>query len=414
MFTLSTSALALAIAHSPWAAAPLVASTATTASATDAVDLSAIEAALAADAAETSKAPAPTGGRSLQSLLPDIAFIADIALAAFSSDENLQTGGHDPTANGFNLQQLEMAIGSKVDPYFRLDGNLVFAEAGVEIEEIYATTLELPAGLQVRFGQFLTRFGRQNATHPHSWAFADQPIALGRVFGGEGNRGLGLEVSWLAPLPWYVELLASSTNARGEATARSFYGPEDLGVDGPLDLQTTAAVKQFFPLSDDLSLALGLSGATGPNATGRSNRSDVFGVDLFVKYRPITTESTTEVALTSEWLYRRRQIPSDLLTDVSGYVQLAWRFAARWSSAARWELGTAAKGEAGDTGLDPLDPEWTASRQRTSLALTFHPTEFSRLRLQGSADQPAWRDETIWAAFLAAEVSIGAHSAHTF
>ena len=55
-----------------------------------------------------------------------------------------------------------------VDPYFRFDSNLVFSQFGVEIEEAYATTLDLPANLQVRAGQFLTRFGRINATHPHA------------------------------------------------------------------------------------------------------------------------------------------------------------------------------------------------------------------------------------------------------
>ena len=59
------------------------------------------------------------------------------------------------------------------------------AEFGVEVEEAYLTTLALPANLQVRASQFLTRFGRLNSTHPHAWDFTDQPLVNGRFFGGE-------------------------------------------------------------------------------------------------------------------------------------------------------------------------------------------------------------------------------------
>ncbi|MDO9280394.1 MAG: zinc-regulated TonB-dependent outer membrane receptor, partial [Pseudomonadota bacterium] len=79
-------------------------------------------------------APAP-GAFSLQSLNPDISFVGDVAFAYFSADEPLMSGGHDPQANGFTLQQLEMSVSKSVDPYFRFDSNIVFSLYGVEIEE---------------------------------------------------------------------------------------------------------------------------------------------------------------------------------------------------------------------------------------------------------------------------------------
>jgi len=386
-----------------------------------------IEAALKADAEAAAVTPSSQAAPSqpvpaqgiagvLQSLNPDLSFIADIALAAFSEKENLQTGGHDPNRTGFNLQQLELAIGSSVDPYFRFDANIVFSQEGVEIEEVYATTLALPFGLQARTGQFLTRFGRQNATHPHSWDFLDQHFALGRVFGAENNRGLGAEVSYLTPLPWYVELSGSVTEAGGEATARSFYGPQDLGVSSPLHFQTTGTLKQFFEPSESLSVLWGLSAATGPNSSGRGNRSDVYGTDLYIKYRPLAGGATTILSLQTEWFYRRRQIPRDLLSDFSGYAYLFWRFEQRWATALRYEYGSPAQTLDGALAEldDPLDPEWTADRHRFSANVTFWPTEFSRLRAQVSADYPRWRSTPIYAAFLAMEFSIGAHAAHKF
>lgn len=354
------------------------------------------------------------GGASGTSFL-DMSFILDVAAAGFSAKEPLQGGAHDPTRNGFNLQQLELSIGSVVDPYFRFDANIVFSQFGVEIEEAYGTTLALPANLQVRAGQFLTRFGRINPTHPHAWDFVDQPFAASRVFGGEGNRGLGTELSWLTPLPWYVEVLGSLTDASGEATARSFLGSSGERVLSPLDLQATGVVKQFFPLTDDLSLMWGLSAATGPNPTGYRNRTDLYGTDVYLRYRPITEGGNpTLITFTAEAYYRRRQVPDDVLTDFNTYAQAAWRFSQRWATALRYELGTPARGEGGATVTDPLDPDWTEDRHRVSANITFWPTEFSRLRLQGATDRVGWRESPDYSVFLALELVTGAHGAHAF
>ncbi len=389
-------------------------------------DLSDIEKALAADqkvktpgmgaAAQEAPRVAPSGGVSLQSLNPDLSFIFDVALAGFSTDTPLQAGGHDPRRNGFKLQQLELAIGSSVDPFFRFDSNIVFSADGVEIEEAYATSLGLPFGLQVRVGKFLTRFGRINNTHPHAWAFVDQPFTFSRNFGGENNRGLGGEASYLVPLPWYVELVGSVTDATEGGATRSFLGDTPDGppvIHSPFDLQLTFALKQFFELSDDLSLAWGLSAATAPNPTAVGNRSDIYGTDLYLKYRPLSNASFTIVSLQAEVLYRRRQVPEDLLSDVGGYAYLFWRFQPRWAAGARYEYGSVARGRTGIAD-DYLDPFWTADRHRVSANLTFWPTEFSRIRLQGSRDALGWQAQPNWAVFLTAEFSVGAHGAHAF
>ena len=381
-----------------------------------------IQAALAADAASADKSagsgPAPTasppasqGG--VQSLNPDLSVIADFAAAAFSSDHHLQSGAHDPQHNGFNLQALELSFAAAVDPYLRFDSHISFELTGIDVEEAYGTTLGLPLHLQARLGQFLNRFGRLNASHPHTWNFSDQPFALGRVFGAEGNKGLGTELSWLTPLPWYVELVGSTMMADGGDTSRSFLGDTERTVRGPKDLQYLAAAKQFFPLSEDWSLAWGLSGAFGPNPSGPGNRSAIYGSDVYLKYRPITSQSSLIVSLTSEWYYRRRQVPTDIDQDVSSYTELFLRFAERWATAARYEYGSAPFGSNGKTITDSLDPEWTAARQRLALALTHYPSEFSRFRLQVSRDMPGWRAAS-WAGFLTAELAIGAHGAHAF
>ena len=103
-----------------------------------------------------------------------------------------------------------------------------------------------------------------------------------------------------------------------------------------------------------------------------------------------------------------------MLQDVSGYASVSLRFAQRWSAAARYEYGSEAVDTDFDPAPDPLDPEWVEPRQRVAANATFYPTEFSRVRVQGSVDVPEWEERPIWAAFLALEVVTGAHGAHPF
>ena len=356
-------------------------------------------------------APVPVTGRGgfagfVQSMNPDMSLILDVA-AAWFSNEPMQLGAHDPNRTGFTFQQLEMHLSAAVDPFFRLDANLVFSQFGVEVEEAFATTTSLPGRTQLRFGQFLTSFGRLNPTHPHSWHFADQPIPNGKFFGGEGSRGLGVEGSWLAPLPWYVELIASANDAAGACCARSFYGGEDLGVRAIGDFLYTLAVRQFFDLNPDWGLGWGITGQFGPNPTGLNNRSEIYGTDVYLRYRPVNSPVRTTVSLTAELMHRRRQIPGDLLADWGGYTQIVWNIVPRWEVGARYDFAT---------GLDndPLDPEWVSARHRASVQGTFYPSHFSRVRVQLNYDRPTWMDEPIFATILATELLVGAHGAHDY
>lgn len=338
---------------------------------------------------------------------PDLGFVFDGSAAWFSDDAPDQRGGHDPSKTGFNFNQLELSAGANVDPFFAFAANIVFGPSEVEVEEAYATTLALPAGLQVRAGQFLTRFGRKNPTHPHAWAFLDQPLVLGKMFGGEGSRGLGVELSWLTPLPWYAELVASAGEAAGDCCARSFFGASDPGVHGLDDLLYTVALKQFWELSRATGLSLGLSAQLGPNASGPGNRTTVLGADLFLRWKAPGDPDRTAVDLTVEALYRARELPGRTVADGGGYAELRWQIDPEWALAARHELVTGVDD-------DPLDPEWVGTRQRTAAAVDFWPSHFSRLRLQVGADMPSWEDDPGIMAMLGLEVVIGAHGAHAY
>jgi len=337
---------------------------------------------------------------------PDISAILDVAGGWYSAEDPGETGGHDPAQTGFNLQALEMAVTANADPYFGVFGTLVFGAEGVELEEAWAQTLALPWNLQVRAGQMLTPFGRINATHPHSWSFLDQPLVIGKFLGPDGSRGIGAEVSWLAPLPWYVELVGDMTDAAGDCCARSFLGGDDLAIRGVRDFLYTVAVKQFFPFGPAWSLSWGLSGQFGPNATGPGNRTEIYGTDLYLRYKPVGSPEQASLSLQTEGLLRVRQVPGDSLRDWGVYTQAVWHFLKRWETGARFDVVSGLAG-------DPLDPDWTGDRRRYAVQATFHPSHFTRLRLQGSLDDSAWRG-LVRGAFLGLEVAVGAHGAHAF
>lgn len=341
------------------------------------------------------------------SIAPEISLVLDVAAAWFSREAPDQLGGHDPARTGVTFQQLELHAFSAVDPFFRFDANLVFSLFGVEIEEAYATTLGLPLGLQARAGQFLARFGRRNATHPHSWSFLDQPLVLGKFFGGEGGRGLGLEVSWLAPLGWYLELVTSVTEASGDCCARSMRGGSDLPLAGLEDLLYTVALKQFWDLGPNVDLSLGLSLQTGPNASGLANRTLLLGADLFLRWKPRQRGGTTSLDLLVEAMWRGRELPGRVATDAGGFEELTYRLDREWSLAGRHEWVTGVAG-------DPLDPEWTGLRQRGAVAVDYRPSHFSRLRLQLGVESRDWQDDLGWMAMLGLEVVVGAHGAHAY
>jgi len=373
-------------------------------------ELKALEASLAADAssARTASAPAsgvPSGGAVAAGPALDLALILDVAGAWFSDPAPVQGGGHDPSGTGFTFQQLELSAGASVDPFLRFDSNLVFTAFGVEVEEAYATTTALPAGLQVRAGQFLTRFGRVNSTHPHAWAFLDQTLMVGRMFGSEGNRGLGAEVSWLTPLPWFVELTASGIEGGGECCAQSHATPEALAIETPLDLVATATLDQFFALSPSLSLLWGLSFQTGPNATGQDHRTDLYGTDLLLRWKPVGDPNRLSMNWESEWVHRRAQAPRVLLSDDAGYTQLVGQWTPEWESGLRAEYASAAPSDALAT---------QGVRRRLSAQATYAPSHFSRLRLQLNADDVPALTDPVLGVMLGLEVITGSHGSHAY
>ena len=345
----------------------------------------------------------------------------------------LQIGDHDPRVRGFGIPNAELALDGAIDPFFKgaayvihkLDEN---GETAIELEEMYFLTTSLPWNLQVKGGQFFTEFGRQNPTHPHAWAFADVPLVLGRLLGGEGLRGQGARVSWLAPTPFYTEATFAVLNSAGGTTAgfrseesTEIHGgvPIEREVKGAKDMLYIPRLAASFDLTGAQTLLVGASGAFGPNNTGPDAQTRILGADLYWKWKsPRARQGFPFVSLQAEVLARRydaasrvsaadplNSLPAETLKDHGSYTQLSWGIRPRLVAAWRTE---AVRGAAAAF----VTPE-RQDRVRHSTNLTWFPSEFSKLRFQYNYDRRVGRgtDHSLWAQF---EFLLGAHAAHKF
>lgn len=348
--------------------------------------------------------------------------------------EALEFGAHDPNQRGFTVQNLETTFEGKVDPYFRGQANIVLqidpdGETTVEAEEAYLESMSLPWNLQVKAGQYFTQFGRMNATHPHTWDFVDQPLVIGRFLGPDGLRNPGAQISWLVPTPFYSELFFSVQNSQGETAFgfRDSDGAEliaqrpavDTSVDNLGDLLYAPRYALSFDLGDEHTIVLGASAAFGPNASGQNTDTQIYGADLFYKWKSRHhTKGFPFVTWQTEWLYDRYEagaypgdattpaLPAETLRNWGMYSQISYGFRPGWVASLRGDYVT---GEPGDFFADPV----LDNRYRISPALTFYPSEFSKIRLQYNYDhiQHTGPENSVWVQF---EFLLGSHAAHKF
>jgi hypothetical protein len=350
--------------------------------------------------------------------------------------KELQLGDHDPINRGFSLRNAEIAVDGAVDPYFKGFANMVFKldkdnETEVELEEVFAQSTSLPANLQLKAGQFLAAFGRQNQQHPHAWAFVDQPLILNRVLGPEGLRNIGAQLSWLAPTPFYTEATLGVFNGAG-GTAFSFRNPGEndiAGVNrylgrathnrdlrGAEDLLFVPRLASSFDLTDEQTLLVGGSAGFGPNNTGESTRSEIYGLDAYWKWKPAdASKGFPFVSWQTEAMYRRFEagadpsaaLRSEIVRDYGFYSQVLWGFTPGWVVGLRGEWVTG-----NDTAVDAMDI-YRGDRVRISPVLTWYPTEFSKIRLQYNYDDgDHFGDQhSVW---LQLEFTLGAHAAHKY
>ena len=357
-----------------------------------------------------------------------------ITTAAFGGSTadpaELAVGAHDPRQEWANLQTVEGVLGFEFDPY--LDGSVVAVgyldeddQIDGEIEEAYARIKGIPGGFTLKGGRFLAEFGRTNRQHLHQWSFADYALAHGRFLGEHGLQGDGAQVSWLLPLPIYSELFLGvlsvpedDHNHGGEAHHEEHGDEEHSGAHALEGHDANIRDRAFaarWALSHDLTdtqtLTGGISYAIGENGFGDSRETQVFGADLYYRWKPAQTERgfpfvswhTGVLYRTVEAMAEEEEEHGDHeehghedahghheeeasheparrlldLDEIGVHSEVNWGFRTNWVAGLRAEWVS---------GIDEFGEEGR-ERWRVSPALTWYLKEHTHLRVQYNLDR---------------------------
>jgi len=341
-----------------------------------------------------------------------------------------------PGERSFNLGESELTLSANIDPYFM--GSLTVAmtpEDELEVEEAYFRTLALPAGLLFKGGRFFSGFGYLNEFHAHAWDFVDQPLVYQAFFGGQRAQD-GLQLKWVAPTEFFLELGAETGN--GEAFPGTRRGAN--GLNG-----STLFAHAGSDIGESATWRAGVSWVDLRAEERAWEDTDALGNDV---ENAFTGSSRTWIAdATFKWTrpgdtlrrslklqgeYMHRTEDGELAFDLSGqaladgyrssqdgwYVQGVYQFRPRWRAGARYDSldsGTPRIGLVDSGVLSPDDFALlsSASPSRTSLMLDWSPSEFSRLRAQFAWDDArnAATDEQFFLQYI---YSLGVHGAHKF
>ena len=347
-------------------------------------------------------------------------------------------------AEGFTLDETELTASASVDQWFYAETTIGLHDdehgSEVEVEEAYADSLMLPAGLGSRFGRFYSNVGYLNRFHTHAWDFHDEPLAY-RAFLGKQYRDDGIRLNWTAPTNTYV-MLGAETYA-----GKQFPAGEE--TDKTLGDVQTAFLKLGGDIGSSHAWLAGVSALTA-NVNDReggghshdgddggssfSGDSDLYIADLVYKWAPDGNPRQRNLTLQTEFFYREEdgdvmftEGSSTALMDYDGdqkgvYAQAVYQFMPHWRVGTRYDW-LDANNNLKVTDPDGLDPDEVTQEsgldgdghnpQRWSLMLDWSPGEFSRVRAQYNRDDSR-PDDTDHQWSLQYIMSLGSHGAHEF
>jgi len=307
----------------------------------------------------------------------------------------------DPSQRHFDAEfhEAEIALQSVVDPYARADFFLSIArdpgtgQFGLGLEEGYLTSLDLPAGLQVKIGKFRSTFGKINNIHPHALPFISLPNVYARFLGEEGLNDEGISASWLIPNPleFYQELTVEAT--RGPDDSRGFLrSAKDHFL-------FVGHLKNFWDLTDDATFELGLSGAAGPNDSALT--TILGGVDLTYKWKPLQFNTYQSFVVQAEALLSSKEVSPLQRVEAWGMYALAtYQVGKRWFLTGRWDYANL-----------PDDNQFV--ERAYSGTIGWYATEFQKMELECKSTTSNVNPTSNQIVFRSVFV-IGAHGAHAY
>jgi hypothetical protein len=331
---------------------------------------------------------------------PAIGLIIDTA-ASYSSKDR---------AN-FDFRSAEVGLSASVDPFVRGYAILTGTADEFEVDEAAIVTTSLPYNLTAKGGRFFADFGRLSKFHDHDLPFVNRPIVLDTYVGGEAQAD-GAEVSYLVPIPYYLNLTAGAYNKIGGENERvDNTVPRDYSQFTYLGRGAT-----FLNLADANSIDLGASLAGTPEVKiDNGSPRYLAGLDLTYRYTPLGQAGYRGLIWGTELLYNQEHRPiggfpeeeeSDTplvfkRRDAFGlYSYVEARVTRRFYPGFLYQW------------VEDID-DVTGDTQAFSPYLTVWASEFQRLRLQYTRLQAPGSDNKDNQFFLQWTVVLGSH-AHTF
>jgi hypothetical protein len=337
---------------------------------------------------------------------PDMAVIGDFLGAAGTNKVQPDPFGPGTHPNALQLHESEAAFQAVVDPYARADFFISFGEEGVSVEEGFLTLTSLPGGLLTKVGKMRAAFGKVNSLHNHVLPWADRPLVINNLVGGEdGINDAGISVARLIPNPWIFL----------EATGQVFRGDSGTDPNGNPLFQTTQRgelsyvghLRGYQDISDNANIDLGFSYSRGHNGLSNGNLADpgslvtqLYDIDATYRWKPLQRSIYHSFVGRTEWIWSRRDQPTGLQSGSGMYASGDYQFGRRWFAGVRYDRSTHAENASLlDTG--------------ESVVLTYWPSEFSQVRSQYRRTNYAI-GPTANELLFQFQFSIGAHGAHPF
>lgn len=365
---------------------------------------------------------------------PAISLILDGQFSAYSNRaEDFEISGFliddeaGPIAEGFSLDESELAISANIDDQYYGFVDVAFVEeadgeTAVEMEEAYFQTLNLPSGLTVKGGKFFSSIGYHNVFHSHTWHFADAPLAYQAML-GTTFADTGVQLRWLAPLDRFLEL--GIEIFQGD----SFPAANDSGSPG--------AFSVFAKTGGDVGIShswkAGLSyldyearkrnGGEALTDLMFAGDGEVFIADLVWKWAENGNPRSRNFIIQGEYLRLAEDGQVDFFNGVANesgsydldqsgfYIQGIYQFKPRWRVGLRFDRLSSSNQLPALSVVTPLSDDDRNPRRLTAM-VDFSNSEFSRLRLQLAIDDSSADNDT--QVLLQYVMSIGAHGAHQF
>lgn len=308
---------------------------------------------------------------------------------------------HEEMHRIFRIQEIETYFTAFVDPYLKGDITLAIHSHShedehegehhegyhLEIEEAYVTTQNLPGNLTFRMGKFLSSFGKHNLLHTHQFPFIDPPVANLKIFGEEGLNEVGIEASWLTPLPFYSEIILEVMEGENENLFESSKA---------WDLAYLLHLKNLWDLSESTTLELGISGTYGRihGEEGWKGWASVFGGDLTLKWKPPERAIFRSFMMQMEFLESIKKVEEGKEKSFGLTTCALYQFSRRWWAGGRYDFF---KNE--------------ENPQKLSFLLAFVPSEFAAVRFQYNLN---FNEEVIHEGMVQLNFTIGSHPAHKY